>query len=441
MNDWSDAESRVEKAQELFESGRLEDALGELRAALAVNPFHGEWHFNMGVTLDAMGRFEEAVDAYEQALEHHGETADILYNLGVDCLRLNRPEDSIAYFDRVEKLDPLDEHSYIYRIEAYALLGEHEQAELMFYMACQLDDEHPRSYFNISLSLLNREQYDRAIWCLNRARRLDPQDPDVHLTLAGAYRKTGGLDQSYRSYVRYLRLDPGDVLTLVAFGELLIEMERRAEAAEKFRRAVELDPLCASGHYWLGVLAMESHHLDAAQSGFELALQLDRELACAHQKLAAVALGRGQLKTARRHLRQELSRDGKIPSIASARELAGLLMDAGMCEEAVEILERLVSDSPMRGDLRHELAVALFRLGRIDAGIRQSRRAVRTRGDLTTTMRNLAEAHLRLGQMRRAAYWVKRALATEPEDPGLKQLRSKVRILIAKAKVKRMFGK
>ena len=41
MNDWMDAEQRVERAHEFYESGRWEDALRELRAALEINPNNG----------------------------------------------------------------------------------------------------------------------------------------------------------------------------------------------------------------------------------------------------------------------------------------------------------------------------------------------------------------------------------------------------------------
>src|SRR5205085_10825920 len=68
MTEWDDAERRVEKAQELFEQRRWSEALEELRAATDINPYNGGWFFNIGLTLDEMGRFDEAIDAYRKAL-------------------------------------------------------------------------------------------------------------------------------------------------------------------------------------------------------------------------------------------------------------------------------------------------------------------------------------------------------------------------------------
>ena len=52
MNDWNDAERRVERAQELFEQRKLQEAVEELRAAIAINPYNSGWFYNLGVTLE-----------------------------------------------------------------------------------------------------------------------------------------------------------------------------------------------------------------------------------------------------------------------------------------------------------------------------------------------------------------------------------------------------
>src|SRR5207253_6891658 len=67
-NDWNDAERRVERAAELFEQRKWQEALAELLVATTINPYNGGWFFNIGLTLDEMGRLDEAIDAYGRAL-------------------------------------------------------------------------------------------------------------------------------------------------------------------------------------------------------------------------------------------------------------------------------------------------------------------------------------------------------------------------------------
>ena len=93
MTEWDDAERRVEKAQELFEQRRWSEALEELRAATDINPYNGGWFFNIGLTLDEMGRHEEAIDAYRRALTIDETDLQAMNHLGVD---LHRPSLSVG---------------------------------------------------------------------------------------------------------------------------------------------------------------------------------------------------------------------------------------------------------------------------------------------------------------------------------------------------------
>ena len=69
MSDWQEAEQRVERAHELYERGRWEEALSELRRAIEINPHNGAWYFNLGLTLDMMDRYDEALSAFQQAVQ------------------------------------------------------------------------------------------------------------------------------------------------------------------------------------------------------------------------------------------------------------------------------------------------------------------------------------------------------------------------------------
>src|SRR6478672_7288861 len=84
MTDWDDAERRVERAQELFEQRRWREALDELRAATDINPYNAGWHFNIGLTLDEMERFDEAIAAYRHALEIDPHDLHAMTHLGTD---------------------------------------------------------------------------------------------------------------------------------------------------------------------------------------------------------------------------------------------------------------------------------------------------------------------------------------------------------------------
>src|SRR5205814_2353585 len=105
-NDWSEAERRVEHAQELFEQHKWQEALEELRAATNINPYNAAWFFNIGLTLDELGRHDEAIDAYNQALIIEPDDLQALNHLGIDLHHAGRFQDALRTFSQIESLDP-----------------------------------------------------------------------------------------------------------------------------------------------------------------------------------------------------------------------------------------------------------------------------------------------------------------------------------------------
>ena len=67
MSTWQDAEQHADRALEFFEGGRWSEAESELRKALDIDPDQGDWHFNLGLTLERCDRDAEALSSYEQA--------------------------------------------------------------------------------------------------------------------------------------------------------------------------------------------------------------------------------------------------------------------------------------------------------------------------------------------------------------------------------------
>jgi len=256
MTEWDEAERRVEKAHELFERGRWEEALDELKAAIAINPYNGSWHFNLGLTYDAMDRYHEAIVAYRRALEIDPDDVEILNALGHDCNRAGKFDEAIGFFERVEALDSSFEPCYCNRIISYCEKGDHEKAEEMFFIARQYKEKCPLCFYNIGNSLFARGLFDRALWCFQQVIEIDPDHPQVHARIADTYWAKGQRGEARQHFIEELRSNPGDLDVMLDLGELLVEMGDLAPASEKFRQVLELSPDETTALFHLGQLAV-----------------------------------------------------------------------------------------------------------------------------------------------------------------------------------------
>jgi len=420
MNDWIDAELRVERAHDLYEKGRWAEAAAELRAAIEVNPLNASWHFNLALTLEAMDDHQRACQAYRSALKIEPNDLEALNCLGVNLTRAGGLQDALRCFERIEAVDATYEPGYCNRIITYTEMGDHDQAEVMFYLARQFKDHCALCCYNIGNSFYARKQYDRAISCYEQALAIDAEHPQARARIADAYWAKGMPDRAKQYYRAELRQDPGDVETLLDFGELLMEQGEYDHAGEMFRRVLEQVPDHAAAHFCVGELASKQGDPASAEEQFRLVLQIDRSYSGAHARLGELMLRRGKVKAAVKHLLAELKTCGE--DLAMLQEVGQLLLESQQTRFANIVLQRLVRLRPQDAQAQHNLAVSYFMLKRIDEGILHCRRALKIRPDYALALYNLALAHLQKGQVPRARRYVARALTVDPRNDQVRRL-------------------
>lgn len=428
MSDWQDAEQRVERAQEFFAQRLWQEALDELCAAIAMNPYNGAWHFNAGLTLDELERFEDAIAAYRRALEMEPDDVEAMHRIGADLARLGRYREALDELEAIEQVDASFEPAYCDRILVYGELGEHDRAEETFYLARQYREECPRCYYHMGMSLAARRLFDKAIYCWQRVVDLDDGYPEVHLKLARAHWERGNLEKSRQAFLKELRLNPGNIWALLELGDLLMEMGHSDEAGEKLRRAIELCPDEASTHLRYGRWLLSRRRVEAAREAFAQALRLDHGCPGIRMALAEACLREKDLGGARVHLRAELRGNPDHPRLLL--DLSNLLMDTGMVRAAAACLRRLVVMDPGDPVAWQNLAVAQFTLRRYDDGVESSLQALLLAPKMPSAMYNLALAFERQGDYRRAMTWIKRARTLDAHDPTIQRLELRIGLLM-----------
>lgn len=450
MSDWHEAESHVERAHDAYEAGRWAEAERELRRALEIHPDQSEWQFNLGLTLHAAGRLEEAVEAFEAADRLDPGDPHTPLMLGATLVRLGRYGAALDFLGRAASRDPGNAEAYEHQITALTRLGRHDEAEVAFYLGVQAAPDEGALHAAIAESLFDRGLYARAAWCLHEASRLDDGLPGVHARLGTVYAAQGQPELARRHYLAELRRRPGDTETLVELGRLLRRIGRGAEAGEKFRRALELNPAIAEAHFQLAGLAAEAGDHTEARDRLESVLRLAPEypgvrLAAARSLLATrdgvdADRARSLLVAEFEAFVRDVSTDGvgcgrgdgsAARDGAAVRELISTLVEAKLAARAVAIAEVLASVEPASAGSLHLLGLALYNAGRPEEAVAAWERALESEpGHLATTMSLLA-AH---GERRRWGACVRVARAGVRANPGQASLRrllfwARVRVL------------
>jgi tetratricopeptide (TPR) repeat protein len=432
MNDWSEAEQHVERAHELYEAGRWDEAEQALRHALSLNPFRAEWHFNLGLTLEAAGRYTDAAAALHAAHELQPDDGPTLSLLASVLLRDARAEDALKYLELAEDVESAKYDSFVHRIEAYAVLGRYDDAELMFYRALQDEEaDHAQAYANMGEALMAKRDVERALFCFREAASRDAELPRIHARLAAAYAETGRQERARQLYQRELRDSPGDIDTLLDLGCLLVDMNRLADGAEKFRRVLELEPDNSDAHFFLGDVALRQQRRRDAEAAFKLVHRLDPAYPEVRRRLAELALDRSDLVEARKLLRREMREFREHPLLftpSDIDDLGGLLLDARLNRDAERVFTAFTERSPKDSRAWHLLAVARFHVGNRDAAEEACRNALQINPRLVPALHNMALSAIQDRRWPRATHYIDRIHAVDPDDPALRRLKLTIRL-------------
>jgi len=433
------AERNARKAYELYEDGKLTQALAQLDKALEVNPTNSAWHFNKGLTLDAINRFEEAIAEYETALQLSANDLEILNALAVDYTRTGLYDRALRTFESIQELDPDFEPCYCNRIITYAEMGQHDMAEQMFYLAQQIDEDCALCYYNIGNSLFARGQYKKAVRCWLRTAELEPTHPEINYRIAQAYWSDGDRQRAREHFLVELRVNPGAGDTIMDFALFLLEAGDLESAKEKLHRILELDPEFAPALFYLGEMALDQGDRSHAVGLFEEALQRDSDLPGPHYRLAQCALMEEQPAQARTHLLAELERE--IENAETLISMASMFLTIEDQEHAMQCLLRAVGLDPRSIEAHYYLGVTAANKGRLPEAERFFARTLELNRNHTGALRDSAFTLLAMGDADQAAARIVRARALLPDDCELRMLDYSVRLLRALRRVGRIISR
>jgi tetratricopeptide (TPR) repeat protein len=423
MNDWFDAEQRAERSQQLSESRRWAEALAEIDAALQVNPSNVAWVAQRGFLLDQLEQFDDAIEAYKSLLEDDPDDREVLLALGIDLERVGRLAESSETFQRLTSAFPDFEPGFCFQILLYAELEQHDKAEEMFYLAQQLREDCPNCFYHMGISLAERGDFERAIFCWRRVLDIDPEFENIRGQMARAYRAMNDQDRAVEWYLTAIREDPGDTELHYEMGHLLAESEDWSRAAAKFRQVIELEPDHVDGHFALAEVLLLSGE---AESALELLKQVgafDEQYPGLELRLGSACLKLGRHKDARKHLDRAVE---EAPTSEALMLLGNCLLWLQKPAIAADQFRRVIAIDERVPNAHHNLGVCCFLTGEHEAGIKHCRRALELKPDYILAVVKLVLAYERLGRFAEVREMIEYGLRIDGDNALLQHLQDRL---------------
>jgi Tfp pilus assembly protein PilF len=184
----------------LQDLGRLDEAIGCYRKALALRPDLVASLDNLGGALHSQGKLDEAQACYERALALRPDRVESLIGLGLVLRAQGRLEEAVARYERALALSP--DHPDAHNNLGIALvdLGRQEDAITHHDRALALQPGRAELHYNLGSVLQRQGLYAEALTCYGRALALKPDYGQAHLNRSLALLLTGEFDEGWQEY-------------------------------------------------------------------------------------------------------------------------------------------------------------------------------------------------------------------------------------------------
>jgi tetratricopeptide (TPR) repeat protein len=226
----------------LLAAGRSEDAAAHFRSALEQVPEDPDLHANLAKALLVGRRFAEAAAEFERAVRGRPDSAELHDDLGIALQGQNRMDEAIRQHREAIRLDPQSTEAYINLGNAYFTLARNDEAIESYRKAIRVSPDDALAHNNLSATLLRVGKLDDALNEQKEAVRCDPQSAPLRIALARQLGDVGRRAEAVDVYEAAIRLAPRDAHAHVELADMLCRDSRVTEAAAEFELAMRAAP-------------------------------------------------------------------------------------------------------------------------------------------------------------------------------------------------------
>lgn len=229
------------------------------------------------------GNLDAAITDYLAVLDAKPDHAYAAHNLGVLYTKKGQYEDALPYFEQAIRLSPKDSAHHTEKGLSLAQAGDIEGAIAAFSAALTINPNSTRALYNRILGYRHTEQYEAALFDLERLAEIDKADDRLPKIQGLILSQLERYDEALASYRAGLQTDPDNPSVLNNIGWVYYlkgDYEQAVRFASRAIRGKSYDKLYAAAYHTRGVAYLALNDCQRALADLEMALSLqpDRDV-------------------------------------------------------------------------------------------------------------------------------------------------------------------
>jgi tetratricopeptide (TPR) repeat protein len=192
--------SQYDDGKKSFVTGNYEEAAKHFAAAITQNSNRAEYYIDYGLTLIALGRYEDALSQFNQVyidkdiLVVRQNNKRILRGRGIAYYNMQQFDNAILEFQaalQMDELSGLDMDILYYMGNSYMMLGSYEEAIDIFSKILEKNNKRITAYINRAICYRNMGEYEKSLQDYDTALTLEPNNYDPYLGKYDLLRESG----------------------------------------------------------------------------------------------------------------------------------------------------------------------------------------------------------------------------------------------------------
>jgi len=238
-----------------------------------------------GLELSELGRYEEAIDCYNKALEINPEYKEAWVNKGkvlaIDTYfeltsgNLEKYEEVIDCYDKAIEIDPGYIEAYENKGNALDILGKYEEAIESYNKILEINSRYKKVWLNKGIIFSKLEKFQEAVECYNKALEMDPEYKEAWVYKGSAMGSLRKFKEALQCFDNALEIDNKYIDAWLEKGMALYMLEKSEEAIACFNTVLKMNPRDENAWYGKGIVFDQLKNYEEAIKCYENILEIN----------------------------------------------------------------------------------------------------------------------------------------------------------------------
>ena len=336
------AEEWLKVGTDLFLSQRYEQAIDAYDKAIELKPEYHESWYGRGIALESWKQYEKAIASYDKAIQLKPDYHEAWYSRGIALESWKQYEKAIASYDKAIELKPEYHEAWYSRGIALESWKQYEKAIASYDKAIQLKPDYHEAWYGRGLALGNLKQYEKAIASYDKAIELKPEYHEAWYSRGLALGNLKQYEAAKKAYDKAVKLKPDYHEAWTGRGVAQWNLEQYEEARVSFGRGIYLKPdyqpeAPKTAEQWLkvGNDLFVAQRYEKAIDAYDLAIQSKHDLREAWYR-------RGMALAKLKQYEQAIASYDEVPRFPFSPYYSEVLYNRGMALESLKQYEKAI---------------------------------------------------------------------------------------------------